>query len=183
MSPADLPTLRDRMAECLEALAGKPPSEAGVKGWFLALRDLPLPAVVDALDGWLRTKTKVPTPADIRAMVGNRRGEEMERAARDNAARSLTPDQLRPSTPDSPAYREFRARLAMRGSTPTSPRWWAYRLRARELAGERLLRCQSAAWQAALDERLPADDFLDAQREAAEERAAIVAESQLVEHA
>ncbi|BAP87278.1 sigma-54 interacting response regulator protein [Burkholderiales bacterium GJ-E10] len=184
MNLSDLPTLRSRVGECLEAMSGKPPTESAVKGWFAALRDLRLDHVVDALDNWLRTKSKIPTPADIRAMVGNRRGEEMERTAREDAARSPTPDQLRPATPNSPAYREFRARLAaMRGRTPASHRGWAYQLRARELAGKRLLRCQSTAWRAAVDERLPADDFLDAQREAAEERAAIVAESEIAEHA
>ena len=182
MTKTDLPTLAQRLAETMGALGGKDPTEAALHGWFVALLDLPLPAVVDALDNWLRTKSKVPTPADIRAMVGNRRGEERERAAREDAARSLTPDQLRPATPDSPAYREFRARLAMRGRAPASNRWWAYQLRAREQAGEQLLRCQSAGWRAAIGERLPADDFLDAQREAAEERAAIVAESEIVEH-
>ncbi|BAP88331.1 uncharacterized protein E1O_12000 [Burkholderiales bacterium GJ-E10] len=186
MTETDLPTLKARLSETMGALGGKDPTDGAVKGWFVALRDLPLHAVVDALDGWLRAKSKFPTPAEIRAIVGNRRGEEMERRARDESARSLTVAQMQPASADSAAYREFRARLAVRAGTPragtpASNRWWAYQLRAREMAGERLMRCQSAAWRAAIDERLPADDFLDAQREAAAERAAIVAESETFE--
>ncbi len=183
MTKTDLIILKDRLSEMMGALSGKEPTDSAVKGWFIAVRDLPIHAVVDALDGWLRTKSKFPTPAEIRAIVGNRRGEEMERRARDESARSLTLAQMQPASPDSPAYREFCARVAVRAGAPASNRWWAYQLRAREMAGVRLMRCQSAAWRAAVDERLPADNFLDAQREAAAERAAIVAESETFESA
>lgn len=169
MNDIDLPTLKARLSETMGALGGKDPTDSAVKGWYVALRDLPLPAVVDALDGWLRTRSKPPTPAEIRAIVGNRRGEEMERRARDENARSLTPNQLRPATPDSPAYREFLARMAMLGRSHASGRTWAYQLRAQELA--------------AVCERRSADDFLEAQRETAAERAAIVAESKTFEPA
>lgn len=177
MSPADLPALRDRMAECVEAISGKAPSEGAVKGWFVALRDLRIDQVVDALDGWLRTKSKVPTPADIRAIVGSRLGEKIER---DASAPSMTLADMRPCSPDSPAYREFKRRLAEILARPKpGPRDWARKLRAKERSGEKLLLCQMRAWREALRDipRSPTEI------EADEERAAIVAESEIAEHA
>ncbi len=170
MTPSDIPTLRSRLAECMEAMSGKPPTEAAVKGWFVALRDLRMDQVVDALDSWLRTKSKMPAPADIRAVIGVRVSEKIESQA---SAPSPTLADLRPSSPNSPAYRAFRRHLAeILSRQKPGPRDWARKLRAREMGGEKLLLCQSRAWR----EVLGSPARTDAEIEADEERAAIMAD-------
>lgn len=81
MNQSDLPTLRDRLTELAEALGGKAPGEGGVKAWLLALRDFAMPDVTDALDQWLRTKTKMPAPADVRLILAGRLSDRIEAKA------------------------------------------------------------------------------------------------------
>ncbi len=169
MTPHDIPTLRSRISECMEALSGKPPTEGAIKGWFVALRDLRIDHVVDALDSWLRTKSKLPTPVDIRAMVGSKVSERVEGIA----VPEKTLADLRPASPNSSAYREFKRRLAeILARAKPGPREWARKLRAREMGGEKLLSWQSRAWREVLGVPLRTE----AEREADEERAAIMAE-------
>lgn len=86
MNQSDIPTLRDRLTELAEALGSKAPGEGGVKAWLLALRDFPMPDVTDALDQWLRTKTKMPAPADIRSILASRLSDRVEQKAIAEAA-------------------------------------------------------------------------------------------------
>jgi len=79
--PTDSKTLRERLVEIADAVGAKPPGEAGVKAWFIALKDFPIEDVVDALDTWLRTKPKMPTPADIRLVLAVRLSDRIERNA------------------------------------------------------------------------------------------------------
>jgi hypothetical protein len=99
MNLADLPTLRDRLTELADALGAKIPGDAGMKAWLAALRDYPCQNVVDALDQWLRTKSKMPAPAEIRQILGVMTSERIERAAADRALEQMhTPATLEAST-------------------------------------------------------------------------------------
>lgn len=81
MNQSDIPTLRERLAELADAVGARPPGEAGVKAWLMALRDFPMPDVTDALDQWLRSKTKMPAPADIRLILSGRISDRLEQHA------------------------------------------------------------------------------------------------------
>lgn len=82
MNQSDIPTLRDRLTELADAVGARAPGEGGVKAWLLALRDFPMPDVTDALDQWLRTKTKMPAPADIRQILAARLSDRIEQKSR-----------------------------------------------------------------------------------------------------
>lgn len=86
MTPADLGTLRQRLTELADAVGSKAPGEAGIKAWLMALRDFQMPEVVDAMDQWVRTKTKMPAPADIRLILAGRLSDRIERKAVEDAA-------------------------------------------------------------------------------------------------
>lgn len=86
MNPSDIPILRARLCETAEALGAKAIGEAGLKAWQIALKDFPCADVIDALDQWLRTKQKMPVPADIRALCSAHLSDRIEiRAIADKA--------------------------------------------------------------------------------------------------
>jgi hypothetical protein len=110
MTPTDAPILRDRLTELADALASKPPADAGLKAWFFALKEFPLDQIVGALDMWLRTRQKMPAPADIRQITAQRIAEQEARAQRE-----LLPALSPPSTRGRPDSLEYLAFL----------QWWA----------------------------------------------------------
>ncbi|HWW29926.1 MAG TPA: hypothetical protein VNY80_07940 [Steroidobacteraceae bacterium] len=69
------------MAEMADALGTKAPGESGTKAWFIALKDFAVDEVVDALDHWLRTKPKMPSPFEIRAILAGRLSDRIEAKA------------------------------------------------------------------------------------------------------
>jgi hypothetical protein len=113
MIPADTATLRDRLIELADAVGAKAPGEPGVKAWYIALKDFAIDDIVGALDHWLRNRPKMPSPSDIRVTLAERKNSQR---ARDelNAlpVLELPGFGVKRSTPDSPAYLQFKA-------------WWA----------------------------------------------------------
>lgn len=105
MNQSDLATLRDRLTELSEAVGAKVPGEAGVKAWLMALRDFPLPEVVDALDQWVRTKAKMAAPSEIRALIA----ERLSNRRRAQESESANDQTTAVSDPNSPAYLRFKA--------------------------------------------------------------------------
>ena len=54
-----------RLVDLAEAFDRKPPSDAALRIWRETLESLPVRPVTLALQGWSRSKTKFPEPAEI----------------------------------------------------------------------------------------------------------------------
>jgi hypothetical protein len=110
MTPTDTKTLADRLLELADAVGAKAPGDAGLKAWYIALKDFAIEDIVGSLDTWLRTRPKMPSPSDVRAILLQRTSDQ---AARDDRVKVLSfgfgPP---PKNPQSPAYLKFKA-------------WWA----------------------------------------------------------
>ena len=81
MNPIDIKALKERLIEIAEAIGAKPVGDAGAKAWYIALKDFRIDEALDVLDYWVRTKTKMATPADIRAILSSRLSDRIERKA------------------------------------------------------------------------------------------------------
>lgn len=182
MNQSDIPVLSARLAELAEAVGSKPPGEGGVKAWLLALRDFPMPDVTDAFDQWLRTKTKMPAPADIRLILAGRLSDRIESKARAEqaefaaGAKRIVSDASRKLARSS-FDRIARALEAFRRDD--DPDFWWHALILRWRAGEELLWVQmvnaKAAWERSGRPPEWAPPGIDPEAES--ERAAIEAES------
>jgi len=120
VNPTDSLVLKDRLAEIADAVGAKAPGELGVKAWYIALKDFPIDKVVGALDTWLRTKPKMPAPADIRQIVAASVSDRLEATLKANAE----PFRLTPQgrDPNSPAYLKFKAWwAAFKANSPPCP--------------------------------------------------------------
>jgi hypothetical protein len=81
VNPTDTQAMKGRLTEFADAVGARAPGEAGLKAWYIALKDFAIDEVVDALDQWLRTKPKMPAPADIRLILAGRLSDRIERQA------------------------------------------------------------------------------------------------------
>jgi hypothetical protein len=180
MNGSDIPTLRERIAELAEALGSKAPGEAGLRAWLAALKDFPMPEVVDAFDHWLRTKPKMPAPSDIRLILAGRLSDRIERqAAADKgdfvqgSKRILTAAQ---KAIGQEHLAKIRAILSNQG-THDPDDWW-HRLIERQRAGEELAYMQLVNSRLAWEKAGRPPDWTPPDIEAKLERAAIQAESE-----
>jgi hypothetical protein len=176
MNPTDSLTIKERLTELADALGSKPPAEAGVKAWYIALKDFPLDEVLGALDTWLRTKAKMPAPSEIRAILAARLSDRMERqSAADKAEFAAGASKILQRMGNQEVARFHLAKIheTLRSfrSQPHDPLRWAGALKSKETAGEKLELCQSRAWRQALG-----NTVTEAEIEAIAERAAIQAE-------
>lgn len=178
MRPADLSELERRLGDLAEALGGRAPSKAALRVWLDTLAECDAGDVWPVLTEWPKSHGKPPLPAEAlkaaRELAAARR-ERVAAADRD-AGKAFSPAALR-GDPRSPAYQEFRAALAaLKARSRPSGKAWAWRLRERELAGERLNEAQRQNWRAALrGDGAAAIDRGD-DDEARREREAIMAE-------
>ena len=182
MNQSDLPTLRDRLAELADAVGSRPPGDAGVKAWLMALRDFPMPDVTDAMDQWIRTKSKMAAPADIRLILANRLSDRIERqAVADKAAFAEGAQRILASREVARFHldkiRGILARSREKGHSPDD--WW-HKLIERWRAGEQLVWMQMVnaklAWENSGRPPEWTPPGVDAEWEA--ERAAIQSEGQ-----
>ena len=176
MNQIDIPTLSARLNEMADALGCKPVSDIGVKAWLMALRDFAIEAVVDALDAWLRTKAKMPTPAEIRSICVARLSDRIESKSAVDKAEFASAARAIIASPSTRRLHLDRI-AAMLCGPPSDPRDWARSLREREKRGENLQVCQRKAWRIALVNSIPDES----EREARLEREGMQAESSAYE--
>jgi len=78
MNPSDVSTLAKALEEMADALCVKAPGKAGLGVWLRVLQHQPIGKVIDAVDEWIRTRPKMPTPADILGALSNRVSNRIE---------------------------------------------------------------------------------------------------------
>lgn len=178
MKATDLPTLAARLGQLADYYGKARPTAEALKVWLDVLAGESIDDVQAVLTDWPRHQRALPTGDEVlrqcRKTVSDRL--EAQAAAHSAAARDRwSPTSLRPDSqsPESiAAYRQFRSDYAEMLKSRKRPKDWAHKLRAAEMRGERLERCQSEAWRAVLGEA-----ETEAQREARLEREAIQTES------
>jgi len=176
MNPSDHKTLHERLTELADALGAKAPGEAGVKAWYIALKDFPIDEVVDALDTWLRTKPKMPAPADVRSILAGRLSDRIERQAikdklefAQGAARILGDPQIA-------RLHLQRIWTILKNSRPHDPDDWWHRIIGRWRLGESLEYAQIVNAKLAWERAGKPAEWTPPDLEAQLERAAIQAE-------
>ena len=172
MSPSDLPTLRARLTETADALGSKVPGDAGLKAWLSALSDFAMPDVVDALDTWLRTKPKMPSPADIRGILAGRLSDRIERQVTEDRAAFGAGAKRVLSDPRIAKAELGKIGLILHAMRPEDPDEWWHRIIGRWRLGESLEWMQMVnakiAWERAgrPSEWIPPDIEVKLEREA-----------------
>ncbi len=178
MNPSDLPTLRARLSELADAVGSKAPGEAGLKAWLAALSDFAMPDVVDALDIWLRTKPKMPTPAEIRGVLASRLSDRIEHhavAERDAYAAGAKRIMSEASSRIARDNLDKIARM-LRSTHPEDPDDWWHRIIGRWRLGESLEYAQIVNAKLAWERAGKPSEWTPPDAEAQLERAAIQAE-------
>lgn len=176
MNPTDHSTLRARLSELADALGSKAPGEAGVKAWYIALKDFPIEQVINSLDHWLRTKPKMPAPADIRKILSGILSDRIEAHAIAEKQQFAIGAKRILSEASRCIGREHLGKIALiLNSKPHSPDDWWHALITRWCSGEELVWMQMVnaklAWEKSGRPEEWAPPGHDPEREA--ERAAI----------
>jgi hypothetical protein len=94
MRPTDNPILFERLCELADAVGGKKPTQAGLKVWYVVLKEYDLPNVVNVLDNWARRSGKMPAPNDVFKVLNDSRVDKMESDA-ESAKRGYAADAAR----------------------------------------------------------------------------------------
>jgi hypothetical protein len=76
-----------RLMDLADTFDRKPPSDAALRVWAETLGSLPVRPVLAALQGWSRSKTKFPAPAEIYAAANDADAEEREKRLAEDKAR------------------------------------------------------------------------------------------------
>lgn len=83
MQPHDLKPFTDALRGAFDALGARVPGDAGIEVWFRTLKPFPCGDVVGALDHWVVSNRRAPTPNDIvdacRELAIIRREEQSDR--------------------------------------------------------------------------------------------------------
>lgn len=99
-------TLLNRVNALREVFDRTKLSQAAAQVWWDTLKDMPDESVFDAMDGWEKTHSKTPAPADIWQQANSLRTTRLEEKARAeravNAGRAI-PDGYGP-TPEGKAF-------------------------------------------------------------------------------
>lgn len=175
MIRADIPTLVDRLNDLADHYRVRPPGERSLTIWYDGLRTFPIETVADVLLNWPRHGRSMPTLADCYP-----RCEAIRRAQAQQRESSSQP--LRGDPPSEAARLAIKAELAalreLFARGPRDPHEWIRRGLARIAAGARLPEAVRDAILTAAESRgITAAPLSDAEREAQEERLAIMAES------
>src|SRR5207302_9545625 len=145
--------LRARLSELADAVGSKSPGEAGLKAWLAALSDFAMPDVVDALDTWLRTQPKMPTPAEIRTILVGRLSDRIERHAIEDRDAFRAGAKRILSDPHIAKTELGKIGLILHSMRPEDPDDWWHRIIGRWRLGESLEYAQTVnaklAWERA----------------------------------
>lgn len=176
MLTADLPTLTARLHELADYYRVRPPGERAITIWYEGLRSFQIETVAGVLIDWPSHSKDMPTLSQVYPRCMQiRRGEAMRTEALSQ------PLQWKPrSTPDRNMVARYIAEL--RGILSHGPRdhlEWIRRGLVRIGRGEDVPHvCRRMILDAALAKGIAIEQFADADREAVEERLAIMAEGQ-----
>lgn len=124
MQAADADAFNALLADVAECMGHRPISARATVHWFDALREHPFPRVRSVLKGWMVTRHKLPTIADICRECAELAAADRERIAKAEAAAfDRTPDYRGPSEIGRRAMREIRSFLREGQRQPG--KWWA----------------------------------------------------------
>lgn len=126
-----------RLMDLAEAFDRKPPSDAALRVWAETLGSVPVRPVIAALQGWSRSKTKFPAPAEVYAAANDADAEEREKRLADEKARDhVDLRQMGRTEQGRRALVLVRDLLAKHAAQPTHPRAWAERILDRYAEGD-----------------------------------------------
>lgn len=124
MQAADAEQFNALLADVAECMGHRPMSVRACLVFFDALKEHPFPRVRGVLKGWMVTRHKLPTVADICRECAEIASADRERiAAAEGRAFNRTPDFQGPTEVGSRAIREIRALLQDGFRKPG--KWWA----------------------------------------------------------
>lgn len=174
MNPTDTKTLQERLKEMADGLGSKAIGDAGIKAWYIALKDFSIEEIVDALDTWLRTKPKMPAPADVRSILAGRLSDRIERqAVADREAFAAGAKRIVSDASKQIARANLgRIGMLLHSMRPEDPDEWWHRIIGRWRLGEPLEYAQTVnaklAWERAgrPAEWIPPDEEARLEREA-----------------
>ena len=127
-----------RLTDMAEAFDRKPPSDAALRIWRETLESLPVRPVTLALQGWSRSKTKFPAPAEIFSAANDLDTEEREKRIEAEKASNVVQFRHMGAGPQGQrALRLIRDAIARKVSEPHDPRAWARRILDRYVDGDR----------------------------------------------
>lgn len=125
-----------RLMDLAEAFDRKPPSDAALRVWAETLGTLPVRPVIVALQGWSRSKTKFPAPAEVYAAANDVDADEREKRLADEKARETVDLRRMGATPQGRrALALIRDVIAKQAEKQMHPKAWAEKILDRYGAG------------------------------------------------
>lgn len=152
MEKHEVPLLSQRLAQLAEVLDGKAPSPAALLVWLDALKHVRMDDVQAAISDWPKKHTKMPVPADIVKLAGERTSARVEAAGvRNRESTGAVADMAHPvrHNPNSPVAKAELAKIndmladckgglvaghfrQAAGNSEMDPKGWAKTLRLAE---------------------------------------------------
>lgn len=137
MNKIDFSDFARRLNDIADTYGAKHLSEGALKAWFVTLESETARDCGDALAQWLRSGTRMPTPADI-YRIANERGinRREQDAAADKADEAKIVQRFAATDKGREALRQIKELLAKKLMTRPDPREWAHRILDRFADGE-----------------------------------------------
>jgi hypothetical protein len=165
MQKHELAALSTRLTELADALGARAPGAGGVVVWGDALSGHSFDDVQNALTDWPRRNTKMPAPADIVKVCGERQGNRIERQAAANRESAGSFDGVPNPNSVVAKFEVLRMREILSdchggfvggnfehiaGNSAMDAKLWAKKLQIKEALGEDVSPTQASAWREAL---------------------------------
>lgn len=99
MNKPDMVQVVERLNAMAELYAVKPPTAKAIELWWEAIRGYTAGDVLGALDGWMRSRPKMPMPSDIVSMASSRLSDRIEAQAVADKAQEKREIQRMAATP------------------------------------------------------------------------------------